>query len=210
MQLQDQRVVVPNIHQHPVVLIKYSLHSLFLLAKNANPEYLLAQSNLLLQQQNLRYQQALRIPDLTVGVEYDKANSYVPNYYGLTVALPLPVFNRNTGNIAAAGYVVKQQQMLVSASEQKLANDLTSALQKLKAQQELQNKIDPDFISKYNVLIANAVKAYQQRQLGLLEFVDLFETYKDSQLHSLQQQFNLIKIKEDINLLVGTNVFDEK
>ncbi|MBD0333147.1 MAG: TolC family protein, partial [Chitinophagaceae bacterium] len=96
-----------NVYLKPVVptsnnnLHIPALDSLFQFAKNNNPDYILEQTDLLYQQQNLRYQQALRKPDVTTGVEYDKANSYTPNYYGFTLSLPLPVFNRNQGNIAA-------------------------------------------------------------------------------------------------------------
>ncbi|MBD0298269.1 MAG: hypothetical protein ICV84_24230, partial [Flavisolibacter sp.] len=73
-------------------------------------------------------------------------------------------------------------------------------------QQQLQQSIDQDFPNKYDKLIQNAIAAYQQRQLGLLEFIDLFETYKDTQLKLLQQQYNLQKAKEDLNLITGKDI----
>jgi cobalt-zinc-cadmium efflux system outer membrane protein len=94
--------------------IQLPIDSIISSAKLNNPDYLLEVTNLLYQRQNLSYQQALRSPDVTVGVEYDRANSYVPNYYGLTLALPLPLINRNQGNIASAAFNVKQEQTLVS------------------------------------------------------------------------------------------------
>jgi hypothetical protein len=52
----------------------------------------------------------------------------------------------------------------------------------------------------------NAFNAYLQRQMNLLDFLDLFEAYKNTQLKYLQQQFNLQTAKEDINLLAGRDV----
>jgi cobalt-zinc-cadmium efflux system outer membrane protein len=186
-----------------------TLDSLIASAKQHNPEYLLEQTNLTYQKQNLRYQQALRSPDVTVGVEYDKASSYTPNFYGLTIALPLPVINRNQGNIAAAGYNVKQEQTLLNQKEQKLINDLQNVLTKFQLNTDLIKATDPDFIRKYNQLMQNAFRAYQQRQMNLLDFVDLFEAYKEAQLKYLQQQFDLQKQAENINLLAGKDVINQ-
>jgi outer membrane protein, heavy metal efflux system len=183
-----------------------SIDSLLSSAKQNNPDYLLEKTNLLYSQNNLDYQQALRKPDVTVGVEYDKVNSYVPNYYGLTVALPLPLINRNQGNIASAAFTVKQEQTLLSQREFKLTADIQNALNKLQLNLDLQKNIDPDFIKKYDLLMRNAFNAYQQRQMNLLDFLDLFEAYKDTELKYLQQQYSLQKAKEDLNLLAGRDV----
>jgi cobalt-zinc-cadmium efflux system outer membrane protein len=184
------------------------MDSLVTSARENNPDYLLEKTNLLYSQNNLKYQQALRSPDVTVGVEYDKANSYVPNYYGLTVALPLPIINRNQGNIASAGFTVKQEQTLVSEKEFRLTNDIQNALNKLQLNFELRKNVDSDFIRKYDLLMKNAFSAYQQREMNLLDFLDLFSAYKDTQLKYLQQQYNLLKAKEDLNLLVGKDVIN--
>lgn len=186
--------------------IQISVDSLLVYAKQNNPDYLLERENLLYSQINLSYQEALRKPDITVGIEYDRANSYVPHYYGLTIALPLPLINRNQGNIASAAYTVKQGQTLVSQREFKLSTDIQNALSKLQLDLDLQKSFDPDFIKKYDVLMQNAFSAYQQRQMNLLDFLDLFEAYRDTQLKYLQQQLNLQKAREDLNLLAGKEV----
>jgi cobalt-zinc-cadmium efflux system outer membrane protein len=186
--------------------IQVSFDSLLVYAKQNNPDYLLEQENLLYSQNNLSYQQALRKPDVTVGIEYDKANSYVPHYFGLTVALPLPLVNRNQGNIASAAFTVKQEQTQVSQRGFKLSTDIQNALTKLQLDLDLQKNFDPEFIKKYDVLMQNAFSAYQQRQMNLLDFLDLFEAYRDTQLKYLQQQLNLQKAREDLNLLAGKEV----
>lgn len=184
-----------------------SLDSLLALAKQYNPDLLVEGANLGVQQQNLRYQQALRSPDVTVGVQYDRLSSYTPNYWGLDISLPLPLFNKNQGNIAAAGFSVKQEQAVVDMRQQKLVNDLQNAIQKITLAQETQAATDPELMKKYNTLLANAIRAYQDRKLGLLEFIDLFGAYKDTQLKYLQQQYYLSKAKEDLNLLTGKDVY---
>lgn len=48
---------------------------------------------------NLSYQKALAIPDVRVGLLYDKWASAWQDYFGLTMAVTLPIFDRNQGNI---------------------------------------------------------------------------------------------------------------
>src|SRR5947209_8770240 len=128
LQLSPGLFVKPVISDSIVPPTRLIMDTLVAAANQYNPDYLLEKTALAYQLQNFKYQEALRSPDLTVGVEYDKANSYVPNFYGLTVSLPLPLINRNQGNIAAAGFNVKMEQTLVTQKEQKLVSDIASAL----------------------------------------------------------------------------------
>ncbi|HUZ61485.1 MAG TPA: TolC family protein, partial [Hanamia sp.] len=51
---------------------------------------------------NLRLQQAYAKPDITINANYDRLGSYVHDYNGIGVSIPLPFFNRNQGNIKNA------------------------------------------------------------------------------------------------------------
>ncbi|MEI8074624.1 MAG: TolC family protein, partial [Bacteroidota bacterium] len=79
-------------------------------AKIYNSSFAIEQTQLIYQQQNLSYQKALKTPDLTIGPEYDHNSNYAPHYVGLSISLPLTIFNRNQGNIKSAQYAVKQEE----------------------------------------------------------------------------------------------------
>ena len=175
-------------------------------AKKNNPEYLAEQKQLLFQQQNLRYQQSLRAPDITAGVEYDHASSYAPNYWGLAISLPLPLFNRNQGNIKSAQFSIKQEETLLQQKDRKLQNELQTTVSKLQLSYKVLNSGDAAYYAQYEQLLNNAVSSYRQRQMSLLEFVDLFEAFRDTRLQYLQQQLNYRKAKEDLNFTIGTDV----
>ncbi|MCA6452327.1 MAG: TolC family protein, partial [Chitinophagaceae bacterium] len=66
-------------------------------AKKNNPYYQLQVTQTLYQQQNLDYQKALRIPNITLGPNFDRNSNYTPNYVGLGISLPLPILNKNQG-----------------------------------------------------------------------------------------------------------------
>lgn len=175
-------------------------------ARKNNPEYQAEQKQLLFQQQNLSYQQSLRSPDITAGVEYDRASSYAPNYWGLAISLPLPLFNRNQGNIKAAQFSVKQEESLLQQKDKKLQNNIQNALSKLQLSYKALNAGDAAYYTQYQQLLNNAVESYRRRQMSLLEFVDLFEAFRDTRLQYLQQQLSYRKAKEDLNFTIGTDV----
>jgi cobalt-zinc-cadmium efflux system outer membrane protein len=50
------------------------------------------------------------------------------------------------------------------------------------------------------------LKSFQQRQISLPEFVDFFDSYKETKIKILQLQLNLQKSVADLNYAVGTAV----
>lgn len=161
---------------------------------------------LVYQQQSLGYQKALRSPDITIAPEYDHNSNYAPHYAGLTVSLPLNLFNKNQGNIKAADYAVKQQETVVSQAETELNNNLRNAMNKLLITARLSGRQEQDFYRNYETLFKNITDSYRQRQISLVEFIDFFDAYRDSNLQWLQQELNLRLAREELNYQTGTDI----
>jgi cobalt-zinc-cadmium efflux system outer membrane protein len=177
-------------------------------ARNNRPDYQLAQINLLSQQHNLSYQKALVTPDVTVGVEYDHASNYIPNYYGLAVSLPLPVLNRNKGNIAAAKFNIKQAEMGVQQVQSEVEHDIAAAYNKWLIASSINKSATLELGDQYDKLMQNMISSYGQRQVSLIEFIDFFDAYKDSNLKQLQQQANLRNAASELNYTTGTAIIN--
>ncbi len=171
-----------------------------------NPYYKLQQQQTIYQQQQLTYQKALRNPDITLTPNFDKQSNYAPDYYGIGFSLPLPLFNKNKGNIQAAGYAVKQQQALESNAENELRNNIENAYRKINFLIEQNNAVQPGFYSKYDTLYNNMIKSYRQRQVSLLEFISFFNDYRDLQERVLQQNLNLLLATDELNYQVGIDI----
>lgn len=206
LQAKGDTVYLPVINSVPAPALSYNLTQLLDSARANRPDYLLSKTNLQAQQHNLAYQKALAVPDLTVGVEYDRLSSYVPNLWGLTVSLPLPLLNRNKGNIKAAQYSVSQASVQVQQAGRQAEAEVIASYNKLLTIQKLQQGIPTDFISRYEQLMQNMVQSYQQRQVSLLEFIDFFDAYKDAMTNLIQQQSNLRNAAEELNFSVGAAV----
>jgi outer membrane protein, heavy metal efflux system len=175
-------------------------------AEVLRPDVVAATTQLDMQQHNYSYQKALAVPDVTVGVEYDKANSYVKNYYGLQLALPLPLLNRNRGNIIAAGWNIKQAQTVVAQNKTQVHNEILASYNKLLALLNVQKAAGGGWTADYNKLLQNMISSYQQRKVSLIDFIDFFSSYKDTKLKQLQQQTNLLNAAAELNFVTNQNV----
>jgi outer membrane protein, heavy metal efflux system len=175
-------------------------------AKINRPDAQLAQTNLAIQQHNLSYQKALAVPDLNVGVEYDQRSSYINNYVGLAISLPLPLLNLNKGNIKAAEASIMQAQTGLQQMQNQVEQEVVSAYNKLLVSYRLKQGTSSDLASRYQQLLQNMVTSYQQRQVSLLEFLDFFGAYKDAHMKQLQLETNLRAAGEEINLVTGKDM----
>ncbi len=208
LQLKDGSFIKPaessGMNMEVNVLIDPDM--LFETGKKNNPAFLLQQTQTLFQQQNLSYQKSLRVPDITLGPNFDRNSSFATNYVGLGVSLPLPILNKNQGNIKSAEYVIKQQQSFTANSETELKNTISNAYQKFKLMLAQNNGSQKEFYMKYEAMYGNILQSYQQKQINLLEFLDFFNDFTASQQRLLQQQVNLQLAKEELNFQTGIDI----
>jgi cobalt-zinc-cadmium efflux system outer membrane protein len=179
-------------------------------AKATRPDAKMAQTQLDFQSHNLIYQKALAKPDITIGPEYDQRSSYAPNYVGLTVSLPLSIFNKNQGNIKSVQFAIKQQAVFKDIQTAKIESEVNSALQKFLYYQKINNADQLSFSKQYDDLFNNMIKSYQDRQLSLLELIDFIDAYKESKLKLTDQHNSLIKAAADLNYSVNATIIDIK
>jgi len=177
-------------------------------AKQHNTDYGLETYQLQLQRQTLRLQKALAIPDLTVGINFDQHATYTPNYYGLNIGLPIPLWDRNQGNIRSARNLVKAEEANMQQIDTKLENDVFNAYSRLLNQLKLNSGSNKQFYVDYYQIYNNIVDAFNKRQISLLEFLDYFGDYSDTREKELQQILNFRLAKENLNDIVGVDVID--
>jgi cobalt-zinc-cadmium efflux system outer membrane protein len=165
-----------------------------------------AQSQVQLSEANLGLQKALRVPDVTLGGNYDKAGSYVRNYNSVSLAIDLPFWNRNQGNIKAAQFQIEANKQLQSQTELQVRNDISKAYRQLLESDRLYKNAAIQFTSDYENLLEGILKGYQNHTISLLEFIDYYETYKNSKLEFNRLQSERIDALENLNLSAGTNI----
>ncbi|MEI8278126.1 MAG: TolC family protein [Bacteroidota bacterium] len=207
LQISGNTFIQPLLPDHENATIPdVSITKLLDSAKRNNTDYQLEVYQLQYQTENVRLQKALAVPDLTLGPEFDQNANYAPNYFGLAISLPLPLLDRNQGNIKSAKFLTKAEEANMQEAEIKLKNDVLNAYQKLRTTIMLSNGQSKDFYKEYYQLYSNIVESYNKRQISLLEFLDYFNDYEDIRQKELQQTLNLRMAKEELNDIVGIDV----
>jgi cobalt-zinc-cadmium efflux system outer membrane protein len=155
---------------------------------------------------NLSLQKAMRVPDMTIGARYDKAGSYVHNYNAVSLGFDLPLWNRNQGNIRISENKIEEIKALNNRKELEVKNEITKAYVQFIETDKLYKSSIRKFDSKYDNLFDGLTSAYKDHTISLLEFIDYYETYKDSKNQYFQLLNNRLDAIESLNLATGSTI----
>lgn len=186
---------------------KYPFNVLIDSAYKNRTDLLIARTNTTINRLNYSYQKALAVPDLTAIASYDKQGSYATNFNSVGVSMDLPFFNRNQGNIKSARAQVANTEAIQKSTEATVEENVARSLEKAFAQNKLYLSIDPNFANDFERMMHEVLINYQRRNIGLLEFLDFYDSYKQnvSQLNSIK--YNRVQAFEDLNFYTGTQFF---
>lgn len=168
----------------------------------------IAQNNLEYDQKNYNLQKALAVPDLTLGASFDKRGSFVENSSFLNLAMDLPFFNRNQGNIKAARASIDQSKVALNQQSFVVENDVQKAYIKALNTDKMLTSIDPNFRTSFEQLLRSITDNFRKRNISLLEFTDFYESYKQNILQLNQLQNDRMQAIENLNFSVGKNILN--
>ncbi len=172
-------------------------------------DLLIAKDNLLLSQQAYTYQRALAIPDITLGVGYDRRGSYVTNFNAVNFGLDIPLFSRNQGNIKNANILVDYNKTQLDFTQKTLEEQVTRGLQKAVDADKLYKGIDTSFAAKFDTLANEMMKNYMKRNVSLITFLTFYDSYKQNIVQLNNILFNKVNTLENMNFLTGTEFFNK-
>jgi len=158
---------------------------------------------------NLKYQQALAVPDLNLSLGYDRRGGYVPNYTNLGIDINLPFFNRNQGGIKQAELTIDQGKVQLQGQQDQVENDIAVNYLAVSRYEKLSNSFDPKFSADFTHLIQEVVKNYQVRNIGLIEFLYLYDSYKVTAVQLNNIQLSRVTALEQLNYVTGTPFFNQ-
>lgn len=186
---------------------KYSFNTLIDSAYTNRTDLQIARTNTNINKLTYSYQKALAVPDLTASFSYDRQGSYATNFNAIGVAMDLPFFNRNQGNIRSARSMVDYSAALEKTAEATVGENVARSLQKAYAQNKLYQRIAPSFSGDFERLMNEVLINYKKRNISILDFLDFYNSYKQSMLQLNAIQFNRVNAFEDINFYTGTEFF---
>jgi outer membrane protein, heavy metal efflux system len=187
---------------------QYNLQSLTDSAYANRYDLKLALNTVAWNQQNYALQKALRVPDLTLGAEFDKRGSYINNASFLNAAIDLPFFNRNQGNIKAAKISIEQGKTQLEQQRLTVENDVQKAYIKMLTTHKMLQSFDPAFRSQFQRLMDGVTENFLKRNISLIDFTDFVESYKNNVLQMNQLQNDRMQAIEALNFSVGKPIIE--
>ena len=186
-----------------------ALYLLIDLALESRPDFKLQQLQVKYEEQNLKLQHSLVMPDVTIGYQpHDKGSNYVRPYQGLTLEVNLPVFNRNQGNIKLAESRILQTQLKSELAENTLRNEVKKSYEQLINTQQGYQDFSQEFIQQTEELNKNANENYQKKNINLLEFIDLQRIFIQNKTQHIELRNAYQKSINQLNFVVGKEIIN--
>ncbi|SFQ46537.1 outer membrane protein, cobalt-zinc-cadmium efflux system [Flavobacterium akiainvivens] len=156
---------------------------------------------------NLKLQRSLAIPDVTLRGGYNQQGDAFNNQYNVGVAISLPFFDRNRGNIQKAKTGRLESTKGVEYKELEINTEVLAAYQNFTRSVDEYKRIgilvNNDFDAVFNGLNSN----FQKGNVSMIEFTDFFEAYNEAQTEVERVKTQLAIAAAEINFVTGTNNF---
>jgi len=140
--------------------------------------------------------------DVTFTFSYNHINS--ANNGSFFFSIPLPIFNRNQGEVARTYYVLTQTQFLEKAAEQGVLTDVKNAYEGLLNAEEVVQLFEKGYLQEAQQSLDITQFSYQHGAASLLDFLDAERTYRSTELSYRQALATYMSSLEQLRQAVGT------
>jgi len=157
---------------------------------------------------DLRLQEAIGKIDYSIGAEYRRQQGMAgkSNSLGFFFSTPLPLSNRNQGEIARAGAEHEQTAREIAARRAEIVSEVRTAYHEYVTTKDLVSEMKRDLLTP--AASAREISAYTYRAGGstLLELLDAQRVFNDTMQSYVDAQANLRRAGSRLNAAVATEV----
>lgn len=207
--LRSTTDIVPIVNES--VFTRYldlkALAELLTLAFTNRPDLKIADQGALIAALNLRLQKRQAIPDISLNASYDQRGGAFHNQVNSGIAIPLPVFNTNRGNIKAAGYDKQAMDLYLEEKKLEVELDTQQAWTNMEKDIKAYSKIRSFFNDEFSQVNRGINTNFQKRNISILEFVDHVEAYNESLADFERVKKQLAISAAMINYVTATKVY---
>lgn len=159
-------------------------------------------------QKSIRYEKALRIPDLNLNVGYDRRGGVWNDFIGFGIGFDIPLFNRNQGAIKAAKASLKQSEYMVNQQEIVARNEVAEVYDNyVQTYQFYEKNHQNPIVAQLDEMLNNYTKNLLARNISMVEYMDFMDTYHNTKLMLLNTRKDVVSQLEELKYTVGTELF---
>src|SRR5664279_275378 len=140
--------------------------------------------------------------DFNVNFDYTRLNQ--SNLGAFYFNIPLPVFNKNQGEIARTQYAVTQSQFQQKAAEQQVLTDVRNAYEGLRRSEQMVQLFNRGYLDKATQSLEITKFSYEHGAASLLDFLDAERSYRSTELSFRQALATYMTALEQLRQAVGT------
>jgi outer membrane protein, heavy metal efflux system len=142
-------------------------------------------------------QRATRVPDPTLIAQYERQPPDQRNTVGFGVAIPLPVFNRNAGGIAAAESALSGAKRELEAARLRVRAEFTATRALLRAAEARAREYSDGLLPKADEVRRSVEYAYAEGGASLLELLEAERNANDIRLATAAALADLVAARAD-------------
>ena len=159
-------------------------------------------------QSDLRLQLAQGRVDYTLGAEYRRQQGVngTGNLAGLFFSVPLPIFNRNQGEIARAGAEQEKASRALAALESSVAVEVASAFEEFESARQLLVDMERDLLQPVADARAGTAYVYQAGATSLLDVLDAQRAFNETMDTYLSAQAAYRRAEARLGLVTGVDL----
>jgi outer membrane protein, heavy metal efflux system len=203
--------IVPSVNEIQLVSkfqnTEVSKDSILTYALQNNLDYLTAKKISESQELLLQWQRSLNTPDLTAGLAYDQRGGAFQNQINLTFGMPIPLWNKNKGNIKIAETQVKQTQANIEYKKFELETKVDAFWKLYVMNQNQLNSIQQSTTKNLEAVYDGVVSNFQKRNISMLEFTDFMESYNQTTLQINEIKKGWILASISLNYITNKEIF---
>jgi cobalt-zinc-cadmium efflux system outer membrane protein len=143
--------------------------------------------------------------DPTFGVDVAR-NPPIPAYFGVSVTIPLRIFDRNQGEKARTLLDINRNQRLRDATEAQVFSDVDSAYATINSNLTLLRTYRANYLRRAGQVRDTVLFAYQNGGASLIDFLQAQQDYRSVQLNYLNLIGSYLTAASQMNLAVGREV----
>lgn len=175
---------------------------------NERPDQKIARSTVNASRANLKLQKSMAFPEFSVKGNYDRVGNFINDYFAIGVSLSVPIFNRNQGNIKAARFSIQQAGVQQEYAANRADMELFTAYTSLEKATQLYQSANMDLERNFEKLITGVNENFTRKNISLLEFIDYYDSYKETCIQLYEIKKNVFLAMENLNTVVGQNVLN--
>ncbi|MCX7760091.1 MAG: TolC family protein [Hydrogenothermaceae bacterium] len=147
------------------------------------------------------YNKALAVPNVTIGLEIDGyGNKY--KYSGIGFSVPIPIFDRNQGEILKSKINYIQSKLQEEKTVQQTKTEITQLYYSLISKYNIYKSYEEKF-QQIKQLKENTEKAFSYRGINILTLLDTYRLYREFQKNYNQSIIDYFTTYYQLKVAIG-------